>query len=245
MNISGVSGYSSSIQMGGASRPAGPGSSAGAAPDAAEPGAGAARGDGVGASTADARDPAERTRSAGSVEEPGVARQPGRTAAANGRADMNTAELVQIRELQQRDRTVRQHEMAHLAASGGLAISGATYSFQRGPDGVAYAIGGEVRIDVSPGRTPQETIARAATIIAAALAPADPSPQDRAVAAQARQMAQQARQEAAQQQSEQMREVLAGQRERELAGIARYREIAGESADAPAAAPGAAIDVIA
>ena len=78
--------------------------------------------------------------------------------------------------------------MAHLAASGGLATSGAIYSFQRGPDGQSYAVGGEVHIDVSPGRTPQETVTRAQTVIAAALAPADPSGQDRAVAAQARQI---------------------------------------------------------
>lgn len=240
MNISGVSGYSSYIRMDGALRPAGSGVRADGAPALAEADSRTARGDGLGASTTDARDSAERTRSAGSVEEPAGASKPGRTAAANGRVDMNTAELMQIRELQQRDRTVRQHEMAHLAASGGLAISGATYSFQRGPDGVAYAIGGEVRIDVSPGRTPQETIARAATIVAAALAPADPSPQDRAVAAQARQMALQAQQEVARQQgTEPNKEAAAGQ----AAGIERYREIAGKTDGSPATR-GARVDLI-
>lgn len=102
------------------------------------------------------------------------------------------ADLAEIRDLQRRDQVVRQHEMAHLAASGGLALSGASYTYRRGPDGVAYAVGGEVNIDTSPGRTPQETLQRAETVVRAALAPADPSPQDRAVAAKARQMAMQA-----------------------------------------------------
>ena len=86
-----------------------------------------------------------------------------------------------------------------MAAAGGIATSGASYTFQKGPDGMSYAIGGEVGIDTSPGRTPQETIQRASTIRAAALAPADPSGQDRAVAARAGQMELQARGELAQQ----------------------------------------------
>ncbi len=99
-----------------------------------------------------------------------------------------------VRELQKRDREVRSHEAAHQAAGGGLA-GGASFSFQTGPDGRQYAIGGEVPIDVSGGRTPEETIAKAQRIRSAALAPADPSPQDRAVAAMASQMEAQARRE--------------------------------------------------
>lgn len=100
-----------------------------------------------------------------------------------------------LRQLQATDRKVRAHELAHLAASGGLATGAPSYTYQKGPDGVNYAVGGEVSIDTSPAKTPEETIAKAATIIAAALAPADPSPQDRAVAAAASQLAQQARAE--------------------------------------------------
>lgn len=107
--------------------------------------------------------------------------------------------LKMVEDLKARDTEVRQHEQAHLAAAGGLAISGATYTYQRGPNGVNYAIGGEVQIDTSPGATPEETIARAASIQAAASAPADPSGADRAVAAQAQQMAAQARAELAKQ----------------------------------------------
>ena len=110
--------------------------------------------------------------------------------------------LALVSQLKSRDTEVRQHEQAHLATAGGLAVSGASYTYQRGPNGVDYAIGGEVRIDTSPGRTPQETIERARTIQAAALAPADPSGADRSVAAQAQQMEAQARAELAQQQTQ-------------------------------------------
>jgi SprA-related family len=108
-------------------------------------------------------------------------------------SNLSDEALTQVHQLQARDREVRQHEQAHLAASGGLAVSGPSFTYQKGPDGVSYAIGGEVNIDVSPGSTPEETIARAKTIQAAALAPASPSGPDRAVAAQARQMEQDAR----------------------------------------------------
>lgn len=100
-----------------------------------------------------------------------------------------------IAELARIDRVVRTHEQAHLAAAGGLATSGATYGYRRGPDGVQYAVSGEVSIDMSPGRTPQETIAKAERIQAAAVAPADPSPQDRAVAGSAAKMKMQAQQQ--------------------------------------------------
>lgn len=107
----------------------------------------------------------------------------------------------QVEALKARDSDVRQHEQAHLAAGGGLAGGGATYSYQQGPDGKQYAIGGEVGIRLARGSTPQETISNAQTVQRAALAPADPSGQDRAVAAAAAQMEQQARIELMQQQA--------------------------------------------
>jgi hypothetical protein len=108
-------------------------------------------------------------------------------------------EQQQVAELKKVDRQVRQHEMAHMAAGAGLITSGASYTYTKGPDGVNYAVAGEVGIDTSPGRTPEETLSRAQRIRAAALAPADPSPQDRAVAAAATQMEMSARMEIAQQ----------------------------------------------
>jgi len=110
--------------------------------------------------------------------------------------------LALIDKLKARDTEVRQHEQAHMAAAGGLATGGPSFTYQRGPNGVSYAIGGEVNIDTSPGGTPEETIQRARTIEAAALAPAEPSGPDRAVAAQAQQMEAKARSELAQQQAQ-------------------------------------------
>jgi hypothetical protein len=122
---------------------------------------------------------------------------PAGQASSGSPTELSAEALALITKLKARDTEVRQHEQAHLAAAGGLARSGASYTYQRGPDGVNYAVGGEVQIDTSPGRTPEETIARARTISAAALAPADPSGADRAVAAQALQLEQQARAELA------------------------------------------------
>lgn len=94
-------------------------------------------------------------------------------------------ELVQLQELQKIDQKVRSHEQAHMGAAGGLATSGISLSFKRGPDGQSYAVGGEVSIDTSRASTPRETVAKMMKVRAAALAPADPSAQDRKVAASA------------------------------------------------------------
>ncbi|MGD9852748.1 MAG: putative metalloprotease CJM1_0395 family protein [Nitrospirales bacterium] len=85
-----------------------------------------------------------------------------------------------------RDQKVHRHEQAHLAAAGGLATGGANFSYQTGPDGKQYAVGGEVNIDTSPVQgDPNATIRKAQQIRRAALAPADPSSQDHAVATSA------------------------------------------------------------
>lgn len=127
-------------------------------------------------------------------------RQDGSQKTAGQSSQLSADDQAQLNKLKARDREVRQHEAAHLAAAGGLATSGSSFTYQKGPDGVNYAIGGEVSINTSPGDTPQETLRRAQIIRAAALAPADPSGQDRAVAAQASQMAQEANAEISQQQ---------------------------------------------
>jgi len=101
--------------------------------------------------------------------------------------ELSQAEEEVVRQLQSRDREVREHEQAHVAAAGGLAGS-PSYSYTSGPDNRQYAVGGEVSIDVSEGGSPEETVSKARTIQRAALAPADPSGQDRAVAAAAARM---------------------------------------------------------
>ena len=102
----------------------------------------------------------------------------------------------EVDQLQQDEARVKAHEAAHKAAGGQYAGS-VSYSYRQGPDGRSYVSGGEVQIDVSPEKTPRETISKMATVIRAAMAPADPSGQDRAVAAQAAsQMAEAERQQA-------------------------------------------------
>lgn len=100
-----------------------------------------------------------------------------------------------VQQLKQRDREVRTHEMAHLASAGQYARGGPTYSYQQGPDGKRYAVGGEVPIDMSKEKTPEETLQKMQAIRRAALAPAEPSPTDRSVAASAAAMESQARRE--------------------------------------------------
>lgn len=114
-------------------------------------------------------------------------------------AELSNAALLEISKLKARDTQLRQHEQAHHAASNGVDVSSASYTYQRGPNGVNYAVSGDVRIDSSAASKPEDRLAQAAMIIDVALAPADPTPADRAVAAKAQQMAQQARTEIMQQ----------------------------------------------
>ena len=93
-------------------------------------------------------------------------------------------EQAQVAKLQQRDAEVRAHEAAHM--SSGVASGGASFTYQEGPDGKQYAIGGEVPIDLSGGAsTPEDKIAHARKVRAAALAPANPSGADMQIAATA------------------------------------------------------------
>ncbi|ENO9908455.1 hypothetical protein ACCO98_000629 [Campylobacter coli] len=109
--------------------------------------------------------------------------------------ELTIQQVQQVRELQSIDRNVKAHEAAHQAAGGGLA-GAASFSYTRGPDNQMYATAGEVPIRMQKGRTPEETIANARQVVAAAMAPADPSPQDYKVAANALKMEFEARAEA-------------------------------------------------
>ena len=116
-------------------------------------------------------------------------------------------ERRQVQQLADRDREVRAHEQAHLSAAGSRATSGASFSYTEGPDGRRYATGGEVTIDTSPVQGDPEATLRAAELVQrAALAPAEPSAQDRQVAAAANTMAQVASAELSQQRAEETRE---------------------------------------
>jgi SprA family protein len=124
-------------------------------------------------------------------------------AAPRTEADLSQAEKQALTELKTRDREVRAHEQAHLAAAGPYAKGPPSYEFQTGPDGKPYAVGGEVQIDTSEvSGNPQATLTKAQTIKRAATAPANPSAQDRQVAAQASRMEAEARKEIREQRAE-------------------------------------------
>jgi len=106
----------------------------------------------------------------------------GRSSAA-ARTELSPEQQRQIAALKATDLRVRNHEQAHISAGQGVVTSGAQYTYTTGPDGVRYAVAGEVGIDTSRERKPEANIDKGQRIQSAALAPADPSPQDRRVAA--------------------------------------------------------------
>jgi len=138
----------------------------------------------------------------GAVPQPPAAAQgrtdPAGSKALGARAARSAGDSVQlspeakalVAKLQARDADVRAHEQAHVAAGGGLITGGVSYSYEKGPDGRQYAVGGEVSIDTSAvAGNPRATLLKAQQIEAAAMAPADPSGQDQGVASQAAAMA--------------------------------------------------------
>lgn len=112
-----------------------------------------------------------------------------------------------VQQLKARDMEVRVHEQAHQSAGGQYVTGGPNFKYQTGPDGNQYAVGGEVQIDVSevPG-DPEATIQKARVVRSAANAPAQPSGQDRNVAAQANALEAKASKELAEKQSEKTKE---------------------------------------
>ncbi|MFK7998843.1 MAG: putative metalloprotease CJM1_0395 family protein [Polyangiales bacterium] len=99
--------------------------------------------------------------------------------------ELSADEAAKIDKLRKRDAEVRRHEMAH-ASAGGAHAGAPNYDLERGPDGSMYAVGGHVRIDVSPvAGDPAATLRKMQQVRRAALAPAEPSPQDRRVASRA------------------------------------------------------------
>jgi hypothetical protein len=138
--------------------------------------------------------------------------------------ELTEEEETVVRELKQIDQKVRAHEQAHKTVGG--AYAGAIqYETTTGPDGREYAVGGEVPIDASPiAGNPEATIRKLDIVVRAALAPAQPSPQDFAVA------------RAAQAGRAQAQKELTAQREAELA------EANGKNTDPNAALTASASD---
>jgi len=102
-----------------------------------------------------------------------------------------------LTELKLRDQEVRTHELAH-ASVGGATTGAPSYTFEVGPDGKKYAVGGEVSVDLAKiDGDPRATISKMQKVHAAALAPANPSIQDTRVASAAAKIILQAQSELA------------------------------------------------
>ena len=126
------------------------------------------------------------------------------------KVQLDRQEIEQLQKLKFRDKEVRTHEQAHLSAAGQFARGGMSFTYQKGPDGVAYAVGGEVGIDLGKESTPEATLLKMQTVKRAALAPANPSGADRQIAAQAAGKEAQARQEILRETQEEVLKALSG-----------------------------------
>ena len=116
--------------------------------------------------------------------------------------DTSEEEQREVAELKARDREVRSHEKAH-ARTGAPYTGAPTYETVRGPNGQQFAVSGKTPIDVSPiPGDPAATTRKMEVVKQAALAPAEPSAQDRAIAARAEGQRLKALQDVARQASE-------------------------------------------
>ena len=97
--------------------------------------------------------------------------------------------------IQKKNLHSRRHENAHKAAAAGLTTSAPNYEYETGPDGKKYAVAGDVNVSYKHSDDPEVNLRNAQQLKASALAPADPSSQDRKVAAQADREIAQARQD--------------------------------------------------
>lgn len=137
-----------------------------------------------------------------------VSRRSGTDSSAAG--ELTDSERQVVSELRSRDREVRAHEQAH-ANVGGQYAGAPQYDFVTGPDGRRYAVSGSVSIDVSEvPNDPEATADKMEVVRRAALAPSEPSAQDRAVASEASSREREARAELARQQAEERRAALDG-----------------------------------
>ncbi len=154
----------------------------------------------------------EALRRAGLLkDDPAKSGKPGAPADNNSAASKKASAAVDpqqalaLENLKRTDRDVRAHEQAHIMAGGSLVRGGATFGYVSGPDGKLYAVSGEVSIDTSPVQDdPEATSRKMVQVAKAALAPAQPSGQDRSVASEATKMEVEANRQVSQQQMEKM-----------------------------------------
>jgi hypothetical protein len=174
---------------------------------------------------------------------------------ANKKNELTPEQQRLVEKLKAADQNVHTHEQAHMAAGGQYVRGGASYSYTTGPDGKRYAVAGEVTIDTSPvSNDPRATILKEETVARSALAPADPSPQDLSVAAEAQAMEQQAQAELAKAPSSGQSGEAAGAVSTSAIGLTAGRSQGTSAAPAIAGSPqttlsgrrsGAVIDLIA
>lgn len=135
----------------------------------------------------------DRQAVAGSSQKPGKNPKAGTGRSVAGQAQQEKVKQ-QVQELKAQEQKVIAHEMAHKTA-GGQYAGAVRYQYTTGPDRQSYIVGGEVSIDTSEAKTPEETVQKMEQVKRAALAPADPSPQDYSVASAADGIEQKARYE--------------------------------------------------
>jgi len=150
------------------------------------------------AGNAAGEDDAEGVEGSEESSEDGAGQGAATTVQAGGAASQDglTPEQQQVvAELERTDAEIKRHEQAH-ASAGGPYAGAPSYDYTRGPNGRLYAVGGDVQIDAAPvPGNPEATIQKMQIVRRAALAPANPSPQDQRVAAIAQQRITEARRE--------------------------------------------------
>ncbi len=110
-----------------------------------------------------------------------IVREPGVPIDSQGQP-LSSEEQREVQRLQRRDQEVRAHEQAHARAGGVHVRGGVQLSSSTGPDGRRYVAEGEVSVDLSAERTPEQTVSKMSQLQSASLAPANSSGADRAVA---------------------------------------------------------------
>ena len=113
----------------------------------------------------------------------------------------------EIKQLMQTDKEIRTHEQAHKAVGGSFA-GPLSYEYATGPDGKPYAVAGEVPIHAPQVEEKEEMLTILEKVRQAALAPAQPSPQDLRVAANASAQIQQLRGEVRQEETADVEEEI-------------------------------------
>ena len=86
---------------------------------------------------------------------------------------LSPEEQQAIARLARRDRAVRAYERAHVLIGGSLVQAYPTYTYQRGPDGDYYAIGGEMTLGLAADSVHRDFATDIQAMRAATSAPAD------------------------------------------------------------------------